>query len=242
MSVPSRRERLRTATVAEIKDAARRLLMTGGPPAISLRAIARDMGMTAPAIYRYFPNLEALIMQLAGDLLDELRETIEQARDADDSDLIGQLTAMARAFRLWSVRHPNEFSLIFGPPVPGMAEFVEDCDPNHPGARLGSVFIQPMIELWHRAPFRTPPRELVEQRLSGCLDPLRQSQGDVPLEVAYMFLSGWTRLHGLVSMEVFHQLQWAVTEPEALFETELASLAHQLAPDQPTAASGKPAR
>jgi AcrR family transcriptional regulator len=241
MPVPTRRERLRTATVAEIKEGARRLLVTGGPQAISLRAIARDMGMTAPAIYRYFPSLEALIVQLAGDLLDELRETIEQARDADGGDPIGQLTAMARAFRLWSVRHPKEFALIFGPPVPGMAEFIEDCDENHPGARLGAAFIQPMIELWHQAPFHTPPRELVEQRLSGCLDPLRQSQGDVPLEVAYMFLSGWARLHGLVSMEVFHQLQWAVTEPEALFETELASLAQQLAPDQATAAPGSAA-
>src|SRR5258705_7881123 len=79
---PTRRERLRTATVAEIKDHGRRLLTNGGPTAISLRAIARDMGMTAPAIYRYFPSLEALVHELTEDLYDELRENIEAARDA----------------------------------------------------------------------------------------------------------------------------------------------------------------
>src|SRR5882672_12208641 len=75
----TRRERLRTATVAEIKSLARRLLMAGGPHAFSLRAIARDMGMTAPAIYRYFPSLDALVAELAEDLYDELREATEAA-------------------------------------------------------------------------------------------------------------------------------------------------------------------
>ena len=70
---PSRRERIRTATVAEIKALARRLLVGGGLAAISLRAIARDMGMTAPAIYRYFPSLDALVAELTEDLYDELR-------------------------------------------------------------------------------------------------------------------------------------------------------------------------
>ena len=117
---PSRRERLRTATVAEIKDLARRLLVGGGPPAISLRAIARDMGMTAPAIYRYFPSLDALVAELTEDLYDELRETIEAARDPAPA------TTRARARRdgpgvpALVVGHPAEFGLMFGNPVPGV--------------------------------------------------------------------------------------------------------------------------
>lgn len=229
MTAPTRRERLRTATVSEIKDGARRLLVTGGPQAISLRAIARDMGMTAPAIYRYFPSLDALVVDLAGDLYNELRENIEQARDAAADDPIDQLREMGRAFRRWSVAHPIEFALIFGSPVPGVSTFEEDClDENHPGARFGAVFMRTFVELWQRAPFPTPPRDLIERRLAGCLEPLRRSHGDVPIEVAYTFLSGWTRLYGLVSMEVFNHLQWAVTEPEALFETELAMFFQQL--------------
>jgi AcrR family transcriptional regulator len=218
MTAPTRRERLRIATVSEIKDGARRLLVTGGPQAISLRAIARDMGMTAPAIYRYFPSLDALIVALAGDLFDELRESIERARDAAGDDLIGQLGAMARAFRMWSIQHPVEFALIFGNPVPELAAFGDDCvDESHPGSRFGAVFLETFVELWRRSPFPTPPHELIEHQLGRCHEPLRQNYGDVPVEVAYVFLSGWVRLYGLVCMEVFHHLRWAVTEPEALF-------------------------
>ncbi|PZF86981.1 TetR/AcrR family transcriptional regulator [Micromonospora deserti] len=229
MTAPTRRERLRTATATEIKDGARRLLVTGGVDAISLRAIARDMGMTAPAIYRYFPSLEALVAALAGDLYDELRLRLEATRDDAGAEPVDQLLAMCRAFRAWSVAHPAEFGLIFGAPSPGLDGFVDDCvDPDHPGARFGAVFVQPIIDLWHRSPFPTPPAELLRQQLGGRLEPLRLSHGEVPIEVAYAFLSGWTRLYGLVAMEVFRQLTWAVTEAEALFELELAMFTAQL--------------
>lgn len=229
MTAPTRRERLRSATVSEIKDGARRLLVTGGPQAVSLRAIARDMGMTAPAIYRYFPSLDALVVELAGDLFDELRETVERARDAAGDDPARQLGAMARSFRQWSVHHPVEFALIFGNPVPGISAFEEDCvHPDHPGARFGAPFVRALQELWGRAPWPTPPAELMWQRLGDALHPLRQSHGDLPIEVAYTYLSGWIRLYGLVSMEVFGHLGWAVTDPEALFETEIGDYLQQL--------------
>jgi hypothetical protein len=113
-----------------------------------------------------------------------------------------------------------------------MAAFGDDCgDGNHPGARFGAVFLEPFVELWRRSPFPTPPHELIESQLGRCLEPLRQSHGDVPVEVAYLFLSGWVRLYGLVCMEVFNHLEWAVTEPEALFETELAAFFRQLTPE-----------
>lgn len=232
MTAPSRRERLRTATVSEIKDGARRLLVTGGLEAVSLRAIARDMGMTAPAIYRYFPSLEALVAGLAADLYDELRETVETARDTAGADPLAQLLAMSRAFRRWAVGNRAEFTLIFGNPVPGLEEFTDACgDADHPGARLGTVFVRPLATLAERAALRTPPRELLAQHLGDRLAPLRRSHGDLPLEVAYAFLSGWTRIYGLIAMEVFDHLRWAVTEPEALFETELAAFVAQLTPE-----------
>src|SRR5215469_3655476 len=104
-TAPTRRERLRTATVAEIKQLARRLLVDGGPSAISLRAIARDMGMTAPAIYRYFASLDALIQELVEDFFDELRAAVE-AVPVDPGRPAEQLMEMARALRRWSVAHP----------------------------------------------------------------------------------------------------------------------------------------
>ncbi|GAB3160621.1 TetR/AcrR family transcriptional regulator [Micromonospora sonneratiae] len=235
MSVPTRRERLRTATLAEIKENARRLLTTGGPQAISLRAIARDMGMTAPAIYRYFPSLDALVAAVVGDLFEEMRNTVEAARrSAGDDDPVRQLVAMARAFRHWAIGHPVEFGLIFGTPVPELASVRECGDPQQPSAQLGAQFIQPIVELWRRGPLPAPPRDRIERRLGRFLQPLRENHGDLPIEVAYIFLSAWARLYGLVAMEVFRQFDWAVTEAEALFELELEMFTAQLLADRPT--------
>lgn len=239
MTAPTRRERLRTATVAQIKDGARRLLVTGGPQAISLRAIARDMGMTAPAIYRYFPSLEALVVELAGDLYDELRHQVQAARDAAGDDPLTQLAAMSRAFRAWSVAHPAEFMLAFGSPVPGIDAFEEACvDETHPGARFGAVFLRSFLDLWHRTPFPTPPAELLHQRLAGSLGPLTRSHGDLPIEVAYVFLTGWASLYGIVSMEVYRHLRWAVSDPDALFEVELSAFLARLSPGATPAGDG----
>lgn len=231
MTAPTRRERLRTATVAEIKAGARKLLVTGGVEAVSLRAIARDMGMTAPAIYRYFPSLEALVAELAGDLYDELRNRLEQSRDDTGDDPVARLLAMAQAFRAWSMAHPAEFGLIFGAPTPGLEAFVAGCtDADHPGARFGAVFVEPFLDLWHRAPWPSPPPELLRERLGDRLEPLRTSHGEIPIEVTYAFLAGWTRLYGLVAMEVFGQLSWALTDPEPLFDLQLTTFLTSLTP------------
>jgi AcrR family transcriptional regulator len=232
LSAPTRRERLRTSTLSEIKDEARRLLVTGGPDAISLRAIAREMGMTAPAIYRYFDSLDALIEALAGDLYLELSAVVGAAKADAGDDPLDQLKAMARAFRDWSVAHPAEFALILGNPLPGIVAFQENCDDeHHPGVEFGRPFMETINVLWLRDPYPTPPRSLMEERLAAHLEPLRASHGEeVPIEVAWAFLSGWSRLYGLVSMEVFHHLRWAVSDPGALFEMELHAYVDQFTP------------
>jgi AcrR family transcriptional regulator len=228
---PSRRERIRSATAAEIKALARKLLVSGGPAAISLRAIAREMGMTAPAIYRYFPSLDALVVVLTEDLYDELRETIEAARsDGNAVEPIHDIVAMSRAFRGWCVSHPAEFGLMFGSPVPGVSSFEEECiGPDHAGARFGAPFLEAFTRQWRARPFTTPPAQLITERLGPYLAPYRETFGDeVPVEVIYAYLSGWTRLYGLVAMEVFGHLRWAVTDVEPLFEVELAAFVNEV--------------
>ncbi len=212
---PSRRERLRSATVSEIKEGARKLLVTGGPQAISLRAIARDMGMTAPAIYRYFPSLEALVIALAEDLMSEVATVVAEASAAAGDDPARQLAAMARAYRAWAVANPVEFGLVFGAPVPGVGD-------------LGRPYLAAFLKLWQRKPWPTPPREYMLEHLGPHLGPLREVHGDLPIEVAYTFLSGWARLYGMVAMEVFHQVRWALTKPEALFEAEIVQFLSQV--------------
>jgi AcrR family transcriptional regulator len=228
-TAPTRRERLRTATVAEIKQLARRLLVDGGPSAISLRAIARDMGMTAPAIYRYFASLDALVQELVEDFFDELRGAVE-AVPVDPAHPAQQLMEMARALRRWSVAHPAEFALMFGSPLPGVEPFDESClTPDHAGARLGAPFLVALGEMWRTGGIPTPPPAVLEARLQPHLAPYRTMFGpDVPIEVIYTYLSAWTRLYGMVAMEVFGHLRWALTAVEPLFELELAAFAAQL--------------
>jgi AcrR family transcriptional regulator len=223
---PSRRERLRTATVSEIKDTARRQLVAGGPASISLRAIARDMGLTAAALYRYFPSLDALLEQLCADLYAELTESVVAARDAVPvDDPRERLCATCRAFRHWCLAHPAEFALMFGSPPPGTADFDDGCAVHQAGAAFSAVFIDSFLALWHR---RSAPAPTVDPRIvaGGPLGDVLC--GALPPAAQQLFLSGWILLYGLVAMEVFGHLRWAVTDAEPLFEAELATYLHRL--------------
>ena len=220
-ATPSRRDRQRTATVVEIKDAARRLLVSGGPSAISLRAIARDMGMTAPAIYRYFESLDALVLVVVTDLFEELRISVEQlAATHAGEDPLTRISHMARGFRRWSLDHPAEFALMFGSPIPGVTQFAAQCSPvNDAGARFGETFFT-VLDEFHRAhPIQVNLPDLPDQVFQPYVDMF----GDrFPMPVVYLFITAWTRLYGIVAMEVFGHLQWAVTDVEPVFELELA--------------------
>lgn len=219
-ATPNRRDRLRTATVAEIKETGRRQLVEGGATAISLRAIAREMGMTAPAIYRYFPSLDALIMAIVTDLFEELRSGVEAAATTHaDEPVPARLAEMARAFRRWSREHPPEFALMFGNPVPGVIAYAAQCSPiNDAGARLGETFFTVMNEYHVEHPLPDDLPDMPEILFRPYID----NFGDrFPLPVIFFFVSAWTRLYGIVAMEVFGHLQWAMSDAEPLFEREL---------------------
>src|SRR5687768_18071983 len=114
----SRRDRLRADTVREIKQTARRVLVDQGVDGLALRAVAREMGMSAPALYRYFDSREDLVEHVVADLYDELVAVLEAARDAvPASDPGPQLLATGRAFREWALAHHAEFGLLFGSPA-----------------------------------------------------------------------------------------------------------------------------
>ena len=225
-AIPSRRERHRSATINQIKHAARQLAVDHGPSAISLRAIGRELGMSPAALYRYFPNLEALIKEVCADLFEELHAAVLAAA-AGEASAAAELMAMARGFRRWSIAHPQEFALLFGTPVPGVAELEEDCrSPQHPGALFGSVFRGPFARLWQE--LGRPPSP-VDEQLRSHLEPMYATQGDeLPPAAMYTMLSGWVRLYGVVALEVFGHLRWATDDVEPLFEAELGAFVQQL--------------
>ena len=249
----TRRSRQRAATSQEIKDVARRLLVEQGTAALSLRAIAREMGVTAPALYRYFDGHEALVAALAADFYNELCDQMEAAEAAVDSEVgsevdsevdsevpdeqraepgtvvAHQLMAATIAFRTWSVTHPAEFSLIFGTPIPGVDLYDETSAACVAGQRFGLVFAALFIQLWAVRPFAVPDLSELDPRLVPQLEEYRERGGvDLPLPVVYVFLSCWARIYGLVTMEVFGHLTFALSDAEPAFMTELFQIGRLL--------------
>ncbi len=225
----SRRDRVRAATIEEIKQTARRLLVAEGPDAVSLRAIAREMGMTAPALYRYFGSHEDLLRGVCGDifaeLADEIGAAIESAAAASGGDLPYKVAEACRAFRRWALAHRPEFGLVFGTPLPGVD--VEDDDLTEERARqFAGHFFGLFIELWRKDPFPVPAPADMDPALRGQLARYQEGLGtDLPLGALLTFLRCWVRLYGIVSMEVFGHLGFALDDAAPMFEVMLAELA-----------------
>ncbi len=231
----TRRERVRADTVLEIRRTARRVLVEQGADGLALRAIAREMGMTAPALYRYFPSREALVEQVVIDLYDELTGSMEAARDAiEPPDPARRLIATSRAFRAWATTHHVEFGLLFGSaaaaPGPGAAVFGRQEGPVHEaGQRFGAICATLLTLVYLEQPFPIPAEEeltpeLQEQLRTWC----KELPIPLPLGVVYVFLHCWMRLYGMVAMEIFGHLRFALEDAEPMFEAELRSMAEQL--------------
>jgi AcrR family transcriptional regulator len=138
------RERARAEITAEILDAARGYLATDGAPALSLRAIARDLGMASSALYRYFSSRDQLLTRLIIDAYDSLGAAAEAAEVAvDRNDLAGRFAATCIAVRDWALAHPNEYALIYGSPVPG---YVAPADTVRPASRVTTLLLRIIVE------------------------------------------------------------------------------------------------
>jgi AcrR family transcriptional regulator len=235
VAIATRRERVRAATVEEIKATARRLLVEQGPESVTLRAIAREMGMTAPALYRYFPSHEELLRAVIADVYDELADELVAVRDEIPEDRpADRLFAMARAFRRWSVGHRREFGLVFATPIPVAVDAPSPLDKA--GSRFGAAFIEAFFQLFDREPFPVradddlPPA--LRDQLGSYRDQLCQQIGsqvlELPLGSFETFLTCWVQLYGFVALEVFEHLTFALADAEPAFEANLRTMAAQL--------------
>ena len=225
----TRRERVRVETVREIKETARRVLVEQGPDGLALRAVAREMGMTAPALYRYFDSREDLIEHVVADLYDELTDQIEVAIDAaEPATTPVQLMDASRAFRRWATTHHPEFGLLFGSPTESLVTdaHAHDAGPAHEaGMRFGQVFAELMAKLYYERGFPVPADDEIDPMLREQLRTwCTKFPVPVPDGVLYVFLSCWIRLYGMVCMEVFGHLRFALDDAEPMFEAELRSL------------------
>jgi AcrR family transcriptional regulator len=235
VQAPSRRDRVRAATTEEIKQTARRILVSEGPDAVSLRAIARDMGMTAPALYRYFGSHDELIKHVCADIFTELagdiRKAIDSATAATGSDMTAKVMAACWEFRRWSLNHQREFGLIFATPLPGL-HVQQDEITAEGGGLFGNTFFELMVELWHRHPFPVAGDDEIDPGLRVQLERYREGLGllaaGLPLGLLLTFLRCWVRLYGIVSLEVFGHLSFALDDGRPMFELMLSEMAPQV--------------
>jgi AcrR family transcriptional regulator len=230
----SRRDRVRAATTQEILQTARQLLVDQGASAISLRAIAREMGMTAPALYRYFGSHEELLRHVVGDIFTDLashvRAAINAAAEAADDRTPEQLMAVkliagCREFRAWALGHRAEFDMIFGSPLPGL--HLDHDDPVlECGYQFGQVFLDLFGNLYRRKPFPIPADGDINASLRRQLTRYRKLVGtELPLGALLTFLRCWVLLYGMVALEVGGHLEFALDDSAPMFELMLSDLA-----------------
>ena len=234
---PARGERSRAETDRQIRTVARDLLVTRGRAAVTLRAIAREMGITAPALYRYYDSFEDLIRQVCADICTDLAEQLADgltAIPADDTP--GRVFAVCRGFRRWAVRHPREFVLVFASPGGPGEPIGPDCVTEQGADPFGRIFLTVAGQVLITRNLVVPADADVPAGLVADLDGFRQglagmfSDLDIPADVlsvgvVYAMLRFWVRLYGQVALEVFGRFPFPVSDPEPLFESMLAELA-----------------
>lgn len=222
MKATSIRARVRAEMTEEIKAIARQHLATDGAN-LSLRAVARDLGVVSSAIYRYFASRDDLLTALILDAYNALGQTVEdRERTVDRADLAGRWMAVCHAVRGWALERPHEYALIYGSPVPG---YKAPADTVAAGTRavfvLGSIIQDAAVTGRVGTRSAPPPGAVAEdvRRAGAVIAP------DVPDAVTVRALSAWVTLFGLVSFELFGQLTNVVQHPDEFFEYQMRAQA-----------------
>jgi AcrR family transcriptional regulator len=219
------RERVRAELIREITEIARRQLATEGAAGLSLRAVAKEMGMVSSAVYRYFPNKDELLTTLIIDGYNAVGAAVEKAEAAcPPEDYASRWLAACRAVRNWALAHPHEYALVYGSPVPGYQAPERTIEP---AARSAVVFGKIIGDAYRAGATADLPGPLVPVPASFAPDAARLRDAimeGVPDHIAATALIAWSGLFGLVSFELFGQFENVVTDRAAFFDHAAACL------------------
>ena len=215
----SRRARYRAATHAEAKEIALRQLAEGGISAVSLNAIGKEMGVTGPALYRYFASRDALLSSLIMDGYRDLATAVEVAAQQNQQGTPREcLRVLAAVVRSWALAQPHRYLLLYGTPVPGYTAPDETVS-------LARRILLPFLEALNALPVTgaIPSSHLytLEAQLAMWL---QASDQHITGSVMRCGLIWWARLHGLISLEVEGHFSLMAFDPALLYETEVEAL------------------
>ena len=228
------RQRARDEITAEILTAARRRLASDGPGNLSLRAVARDVGMVSSAVYRYFPSRDELLTALLIGAYDELGAAVEMADDAvvDRSDVRARWTASCRAVRSWAVEHPHDYALLYGSPVIDYAAPRDTVGPaTRVIVRLVGIILAADRTSDSAHPLDEGPPPSFAPSVGDAAAVLRDIAGvdsDPSPELVGRTLMAWSSLFGTISFELWGHLVGSVTDYEAYFDGVVSRLWHDL--------------
>jgi AcrR family transcriptional regulator len=224
----------------QIKQAARAQMVQHGTAGISLRGIARELDITAPAIYNYYPRLDDLITALIVDAFIALADAIYAAEAAAASKSYGsRILASCLAYREWAIAHPVDFQLIYGNPIPGYVAPAEITIPlaRRPFDGLFRLFLEAYEagELAIPAEYASVPPGVtahVGTWLPVALG-LPEAEDAFPAPLLCLLMSGWARIHGMVMLELFEHLGPVVGDTAAFYRYELEAFMQRLGLEMP---------
>ncbi|MEU5302051.1 TetR/AcrR family transcriptional regulator [Streptomyces noursei] len=220
------RERARREVTAAIKDEARRQLATEGAAKLSLRAVARELGMVSSALYRYFPSRDDLLTALIIDAYDAVGEAAEHALAEAGAAPVARWTAVCRAVRAWALEHPHEYALIYGSPVPGYAA---PQATTASAARVGLALIGVVEDAYPADVSPAPAAPSLPQEVLEDAEELRRTLDvRLPAPVLAEIAAAWAELFGLVSFEVFGQFNRVIEARDAFFARAATRLAQNV--------------
>jgi AcrR family transcriptional regulator len=220
------RERARAELTREIKEEARRQLAASGAQGLSLRSVARELGMVSSALYRYFPSRDQLLTALIIDAYDALGAAAEVASSAAlATDFRGRWQATCTAVRTWALANPHEYALIYGSPVPGyQAPQATVASAIRAVRVMGAILADARAETRHagaRHPEQPLPPELARQ-VAIVSEAIAPGVDDGVLTRA---LIAWTQLFGMISFELFGQFVGTLEPADPFFVTAVERMA-----------------
>ncbi|MFL6142647.1 MAG: TetR/AcrR family transcriptional regulator [Labedaea sp.] len=219
------RARVRAEMTDEIKAVARRHI-AGEGAALSLRAVARDMGMVSSALYRYFRNRDELLTALILDAYNSMGDAVEaaDAAVADRSDLLGRWLAVAHTLRNWALLRPHEYALIYGSPVPGYAAPQDTVEPaTRPVLVLGAILADANaagVLAAEEHPLPVPPA--LAKEIATIADLVGATVSGPAMARG---LIAWTELFGAISFELFGRIANTIDQRDAWYDHQVRVMA-----------------
>ncbi len=218
---PTRRQQIPQLQDA-IKETAWRQIAETGAAALSLRSIARELGITAPAIYNYFADRDALVTALIVDAYTSLGESqIEAIAVLPEADSKARFKALGLAYREWAITYPQRYQLIFGTPIPN---YVAPDDITFPAAANAIVPLATTIQaLYSSGQLHTEQLAPMTPALKSMLEAWQETE-PADLEVLHLTIVVWSRVHGLVMLEIGKHTPPVIADMGELFRREIETM------------------